>query len=104
MIGKMKKISVDISIFNSTNSIMKLYQRLSDTISLLTNHYEIVFVNDSCGVNSSDIIHRLAENDSKVICFNLTKYFGQQNALLFGIRQSKYLIGLVYSPKIFLDA
>jgi len=52
--------------------------------------YEIIFINDSSGDESSDIIHHLAENDSNVICIDLKKNFGQHNALLCGIRQAKY--------------
>jgi undecaprenyl-phosphate 4-deoxy-4-formamido-L-arabinose transferase len=52
--------------------------------------YEIIFINDSSGDDSSDIIYRLAENDSNVVCFDLAKNYGQHNALLCGIRQAKY--------------
>jgi len=90
MINNTPHLSIVIPVYNSANSIMKLYQRLTDTISLLTNHFEIVFVNDSSGDDSSDIIHRLAENDSNVKCIDLNKNFGQHNALLCGIRQAKY--------------
>ena len=90
MINNTPHLSIVIPVYNSANSIMKLYQRLTDTISLLTNHYEIVFVNDSSGDDSSNIIHRLAENDSNVKCIDLNKNFGQHNALLCGIRQAKY--------------
>ena len=69
---------------------MKLYQRLTDTISLLTNHYELIFINDASQDNSSNAIHSIAENDSNIICIDLTKNYGQHNALLCGIRQAKY--------------
>jgi len=57
---------------------------------MLVVDYEIIFINDSSGDESSDIIHHLAENDSNVICIDLKKNFGQHNALLCGIRQAKY--------------
>jgi len=53
---------------------------------MLVVDYEIIFINDSSGDESSDIIHHLAENDSNVICIDLKKNFGQHNALLCGIR------------------
>ena len=86
----MKKISVVIPVFNSANSIMKLYQRLTDIISLLTKYYEIIFINDASQDDSSNVIHSIAENDSNVICIDLNKNYGQHNALLCGIRQAKY--------------
>ena len=86
----MKKISVVIPVFNSANSIMKLYERLTDIISLLTKYYEIIFINDASQDDSSNVIHSIAENDSNVICIDLNKNYGQHNALLCGIRQAKY--------------
>ena len=88
--GKMKKISVVIPVYNSENSIMKLYQRLTDSISLLTNHYELIFINDASQDNSSNAIHSIAENDENVKCIDFNKNYGQHNALLCGIRQAKY--------------
>lgn len=86
----MKKISVVIPVYNSANSIMELYQRLTNTISLLTNYYEIIFINDASQDDSSNVIHSIAENDSNIICIDLNKNYGQHNALLCGIRQAKY--------------
>ena len=90
MINNTPHLSIVIPVYNSANSMMKLYQRLTDTISLLTNHYEIIFINDASGDNSSKAMHSIAENDSNVKCIDLNKNFGQHNALLCGIRQAKY--------------
>ena len=86
----MKSISIIVPVYNSENSLLKLYDRLVNTIDLFTTKYEIIFINDSSGDNSSDIIYRLAENDSNVIYIDLNKNFGQHNALLCGIHQAKY--------------
>ena len=83
-------ISVVVPVFNSENTLQELYSRLTESLIAYSSDYEIIFINDSSGDESSDIIHHLAENDSNVICIDLKKNFGQHNALLCGIRQAKY--------------
>ena len=86
----MKNISVIIPVYNSADTIVSLHRRIVSVFTMLVVDYEIIFINDSSGDESSDIIHHLAENDSNVICIDLNKNYGQHNALLCGIRQAKY--------------
>jgi glycosyltransferase involved in cell wall biosynthesis len=87
---KIKSISVIIPVYNSADTIVSLHRRILSVLTGLVVDYEIIFINDSSGDDSSDIIYRLAENDSNVVCFDLAKNYGQHNALLCGIRQAKY--------------
>ena len=87
---QMPSISAVIPVFNSADTLEELYLRLTKSLIVHSSDYEIIFINDSSGDNSSDIIYRLAENDSNVVCFDLAKNYGQHNALLCGIRQAKY--------------
>jgi undecaprenyl-phosphate 4-deoxy-4-formamido-L-arabinose transferase len=87
---QMPSISAVIPVFNSEDTLEELYLRLKKSLIVHSSDYEIIFINDSSGDNSSDIIYRLAENDSNVVCFDLAKNYGQHNALLCGIRQAKY--------------
>ena len=87
---QMPSISAVIPVFNSEDTLEELYLRLTKSLIVHSSDYEIIFINDSSGDNSSDIIYRLAENDSNVVCFDLAKNYGQHNALLCGIRQAKY--------------
>ena len=82
----MKNISVIIPVYNSADTIVSLHRRIVSVFMMLVVDYEIIFINDSSGDESSDIIHHLAENDSNVKCIDLNKNFGQHNALLCGIR------------------
>jgi glycosyltransferase involved in cell wall biosynthesis len=88
--ANIKSISVIIPVYNSADTIVSLHRRIVSVFMMLVVDYEIIFINDSSGDNSSDIIYRLAENDSNVVCFDLAKNYGQHNALLCGIRQAKY--------------
>ena len=74
--GKMKKISVVIPVYNSANSIMKLYQRLTDTISLLTKHYEIIFINDGSSDNSKNVIKNIIQINN-IHLIDLYKNYGK---------------------------
>ena len=87
---QMPSISAVIPVFNSADTLEELYLRLTKSLIVHFSDYEIIFINDSSGDDSSDIIYRLAENDSNVVCFDLAKSYGQHNALLCGIRQAKY--------------
>ncbi len=87
---QMPSISAVIPVFNSEDTLEELYLRLTKSLIVHSSDYEIIFINDSSGDNSSDIIYRLAENDSNVVCFDLAKNYGQHNALLCGIRQANY--------------
>jgi len=87
---QMPSISAVIPVFNSEDTLEELYLRLTKSLIVHSSDYEIIFINDSSGDNSSDIIYRLAKNDSNVVCFDLAKNYGQHNALLCGIRQAKY--------------
>jgi glycosyltransferase involved in cell wall biosynthesis len=87
---QMPSISAVIPVFNSEDTLEELYLRLKKSLIVHSSDYEIIFINDSSGDNSSDIIYRLAKNDSNVVCFDLAKNYGQHNALLCGIRQAKY--------------
>jgi len=81
---QMPTISVVIPVFNSENTLEELYNRLTKSLIVHSADYEIIFVNDSSGDNSSNIIHHLAENDSNVIYIDLNNNFGKHNALLCG--------------------
>ena len=67
---QMPCISVIIPVFNSENTLQELYSRLTKSLIAYSFDYEIIFINDSSGDDSSDIIHHLTENDSNVICID----------------------------------
>ena len=70
---KMPCISVVIPVFNSENTLQELYNRVTKSLIAHSSDYEIIFINDASGDNSSKVMHSIAENDSNVVCFDLTK-------------------------------
>ncbi len=82
MSGK-KMISLVIPCYNSEKTICDI---VLDAISILNIHmeysYEIILVNDGSKDNTWDMIKRCADEDGHVTGINLSKNFGQHNALI----------------------
>ena len=85
----MPKISVVVPVYRSKDSLKELHRRLGEVLPALADDYEVLFVEDDGNDGSWAIITDLAEADSHVKGFRLNRNFGQHNALLCGIRQSK---------------
>ncbi|MDF2523172.1 MAG: glycosyl transferase [Clostridiales bacterium] len=82
-------ISVVIPVFNSEKSLEKLYKRLTAVLENLCGNFEIIFVDDGSHDDSYDEIIRLYENDRRIKAIRLKKNFGQQNAIMCGLRYAK---------------
>ncbi len=81
-------ISIVIPVYNSSQIIDELYNRIS--ISLSNNYsYEIIFVNDCSKDNSWKKIRNLTQQFNFITGINLRKNSGQDNALLAGLRIAK---------------
>ncbi len=87
MTEQIPSCSVVIPVFNGSQSLPELSQRLISTITNLTPDFEIIFVNDGSTDSSWECIENLVKtNPDHVIGVNLRRNFGQHNALLCGIR------------------
>lgn len=82
-------ISVVIPAFNSGKSLEKLYMRLTAALEKRCSSFEIIFVDDGSHDDSYDQVCRLHENDGRVKVVRLQKNFGQQNAIMCGMRYAK---------------
>lgn len=79
-------ISVLIPAYYSEASLRTLVGRLEKTLSSMQTDYEVILINDGSPDRSWEIICELAREHSFVRGINLTRNFGQHNALLCGIR------------------
>jgi glycosyltransferase involved in cell wall biosynthesis len=84
-----KMISVVIPVFRSSSVLTNLTNRLYKSISEITNNFEIIFVEDCGGDDSWQVIRNLSHQYSEVRGINLSRNFGQHNAILCGIRSAK---------------
>ncbi len=87
--GATVEYSVVIPVYRSETSLRELYLRLVKVMEGISKRFEIIFVED-CGEDGSwSIVSELAGSDKRVRCIQLSRNFGQHNALLCGIRAAK---------------
>ena len=86
----MQTVSVVIPVYRSEQTLPELYRQLSATMVHITSDYEIIFVEDGGGDASWSIINRLAHADHRVRGIQMSRNYGQHNALLCGIREARY--------------
>lgn len=79
-------ISVVVPVFNSEGSLDELVGRLESVLGTATDRHEILLVNDGSADASWNVVESLAAAHSDVRGIDLTRNFGQHNALLAGIR------------------
>ncbi len=84
-----ESLTVLIPVYNSENTLEQLVERLSDVLSAITSAYEVVLVNDDSKDASWSRIEKLAAFYPWVRGINLMRNYGQQNALLAGIRAAR---------------
>ena len=85
-------ISVVIPVYRSETILPELLRRLSEVLPTLAISYEAVLINDSSPDNSWEVICRLAEQYRWIHAINLMRNYGQHNALLCGIRATRYAV------------
>lgn len=87
MDGRKKKISVVIPCYNSEKTITGILKAAVDTIQKDGRYdYEAILVNDGSKDHTWDVLKELAEKDHQVLAINLSRNFGQHNALLAAYR------------------
>ncbi|MFP4544212.1 MAG: glycosyltransferase family 2 protein [Candidatus Kapaibacterium sp.] len=80
-----KKISVIVPVYGGENTIEKLAARVFDFFNEKNITGEIVFVHDCGKDNSWEIIEKIKnDNPERVTAIQLTRNFGQHNAIICG--------------------
>ena len=85
-------LSIVIPVYNSENILDELINQIKSEIKeklSLFNEFEIILVNDNSADNSWNKIKEITGKQKNVIGINLSKNFGQHNALMAGIKNSK---------------
>jgi polyisoprenyl-phosphate glycosyltransferase len=95
---KRNEFAVVIPVYNSEKTLEELTARISKVINSLGRSFEIIFVNDCSKDNSLNVLKeiKLKSPDLKLTIIDLTKNYGQQNAILCGFKysNSEYVINL----------
>lgn len=84
-----KSLSVVIPVYNSQESLPLLIKDLSAVLKELSPDYEIILVNDGSKDQSWQVIQELSATFPEIRAFDLMRNYGQHNALLCGIRESR---------------
>ena len=82
--GNKPLFSVVIPVFNSQESLVELHRSLAETFRSMKKTYELIFVNDCSHDGSLAVLRKLKKNDQRVKVIDLSRNYGQQNALLCG--------------------
>jgi glycosyltransferase involved in cell wall biosynthesis len=85
-----ESISVVIPVYNSQATLKPLCAQLDSVLTAIGLPYEIILVNDGSRDESWKAIKELAEQRPNVIGIDLTRNYGQHNALLCGIRAAQH--------------
>jgi len=81
-------ISFVIPVFRSAESLTELFERIAAVAQDNSWEFEVIFVEDCGGDNSWDVIQVLAAKDTHIRGLQMSRNYGQHNALLCGIREA----------------
>ena len=82
-------ISIIVPCLNEAGNIKILYKDLVKSISNLGFDMDLIFINDGSTDGTLDEIKSICEKDGQTRYISFTRNFGQQAALLAGLRASK---------------
>jgi len=81
--------SVVIPVYNSSECLAELVRRIDETFRAMNAQYELILVNDCSRDNSWEVIRELAGKYPALMGVSLRKNFGQDNALMAGLRLAR---------------
>jgi undecaprenyl-phosphate 4-deoxy-4-formamido-L-arabinose transferase len=84
----MAKLSVVVPVYNSRDTLEMLYFRLKQTFDTLQLEFELILVDDGSQDDSFSRMAELHAQDARVKIIQLKRNFGQQNALMCGLRHT----------------
>ncbi len=81
------ELSVVIPVYGAKDCLEPLHERLTKVLSKLVSSYEIVLMEDCSPDGSWDVVSALAEEDTHVKAYRLSRNFGQHAAITAGLAQ-----------------
>jgi glycosyltransferase involved in cell wall biosynthesis len=82
-------ISIVSPVYKANEILTELVNRIENSISNLTNDYEIILVDDGCPFGSWDQITKLCQVNKMIVGIKLSRNFGQHSAISAGIDKAK---------------
>ena len=81
----MKKVSFVVPVYNEESNLKEFHRRMTVVMAALTYDYEIIFVDDGSNDTSLVLLQELADHDSHVEAYLLSRNYGHQLALTCGL-------------------
>jgi polyisoprenyl-phosphate glycosyltransferase len=79
-------ISIVVPIFNEEETLPALYARLTASVPLWKDDYEVLLVDDGSSDRSFHLMKQFADNNSRFHAVKLSRNFGHQAAVAAGMR------------------
>ncbi|HEX8090275.1 MAG TPA: glycosyltransferase, partial [Blastocatellia bacterium] len=79
-------LSIVVPVYRSEDCLGALVAAIDDAITPTGREYEVVLVNDFSPDNSWAVIESICESHANVIGVDLRRNFGQDNAIITGLR------------------
>ncbi len=84
----MIKYSIVVPAYNEENGLRLFYEAVTPAFSSTGEEYELIFVNDGSRDATKRILDELCREDSRVKACHFSRNFGQQAAILCGLKKS----------------
>lgn len=85
----MKEISVVIPVYRAEKIINELCSRLIKNLSLITDNFEIILLDDGSPDKSWNKITKNANDEKRIKGYQLSRNFGQHHAITAGLKAAK---------------
>lgn len=82
-------LSIVVPVYRSEDCLIALYDAIREVMSSLDRSFELILVNDSSPDNSWKVIESLCAIDLAVVGVDLRRNFGQDNAIITGLRHAR---------------
>ena len=96
-----KILSLVIPMYYEEDLIYRCYNKIKDILNNLKEYdYEIIFINEITNENNYNLLKKIAQEDKRVKIITFNKNYGQQYAVIAGI---KYAVGdylVIFDSKI----
>ena len=85
-------ISIVVPVYNSSETLAELTERLGQVLPNLCQEYELILVNDGSRDTSWEVICQLTDQFPWARGINLMRNYGQHNAVLCGVRKARFAV------------
>jgi len=82
-------LSVVVPVYNEAESLIPLFEDLTDALLELGQPWEILFVDDGSSDESPRVLRELASKDDKIVVLTLRRNFGQTAATMAGLDHAR---------------